>query len=811
MNLLYSMVRQLALTLLAAALTLSGGRCVCGGEPTFNRDIRPLLSDRCFVCHGPDAGAREADLRLDLVEHATASVIVPGSALQSEMYARITADDPDLRMPPVESNKEPLSAQEAELIRGWIDGGAQYERHWAYLTPTRPAVPEVALATWPRNEIDRFLLREQEAAGVGPAPEAPKATLVRRLYLDLIGLPPTPAEVDAFLLDSRDDAYQRLVDQLLASPHFGERKASWWFDLVRFASTVGYHGDQEHSVTPYRDYVIKSFNDNLPFNQFTMEQLAGDLLENPTMWQRVATGYTRLNQTTSEGGVQDGEYRAKYLADRVRNVSEVWLAASMGCAECHEHKFDPYPQRAFYEMAAFFADVDRHGDYNPVIDFENPTQRPPEMLAWTLPVYERLEAIRPRIDQLRQTLAGDLPTGYRKLQEELQGLMVEQANLESAFEPQMIAQAIEPATVRVFPRGNWRDESGEIVQPATPDCLPPLDVDDRRATRLDLARWLTRDDHPLTARVFVNRLWKLYFGQGFTEVLIDAGSQSDWPTHPELLDWLAVEFIESGWDVKHVVRLMVTSSAYRQASLERPELEEGDPHNRLLTRQRRWRLDAEQIRDTALGVSGLLNRQVGGGVSRPYQPAGYYATLNFPERKYQASDGPNQYRRAVYAHWQRQYVHPWLLAFDAPTREECTAQRLISNTPSAALVLLNDPSFVEAARALAERCIRLDEGDEAGAGDVGNGDAGDSKGDRGRIAWIWREVLLREPRGSEVSSLHALLLSGRAKFQANPPAAQALAAVGHSAPAEDVDLVELAAWTNVCRVLLNLNEMITRN
>lgn len=793
------MSSQIAVTALAIILAF-GPAAVRGVEPTFNRDIRPLLSDRCFACHGPDEDAREAELRLDLFREATASAIVPGSAFESEVFARVTADDPDLRMPPADSNKEPLSDAEAELLRRWIDNGAHYERHWAYLAPVRPAIAEVELTTWPRTDIDRFLLHRQEAAGVGPAREASRATLIRRLYLDLLGLPPTPEQVETFLLDNRADAYEQLVDQLLASPHFGERMASWWFDLVRFANSVGYHGDQEHHVTPYRDYVIKAFNDNLPFDQFTIEQLAGDLLEEPSLWQRVATGYTRLNQTTHEGGAQDGEYRVKYLADRVRNVSEVWLAASMGCAECHDHKFDPYPQQSFYEMAAFFADVDRHGDYGDVAGNTNPTQRPPEILAWTLPLYQRLQAIRPRIDELRKLLAADLPKDYQKQQQELRALMVEQAELETAFRPQMIAQATEPSEVRVLPRGNWLDRSGPVVEPATPECLPPLDVGDRRATRLDLARWLTQPDHPLTGRVFVNRLWKLYFGRGFTKVLIDAGSQADWPTHPELLDWLAVEFVDSGWDVKHIVRLIVTSSAYRQSSATRPELEQVDPDNRLVTRQRRWRLDAEQIRDVALSVSRLLNREVGGEVSRPYQPAGYYAALNFPQREYQSSEGPQQYRRAVYVHWQRQYLHPWLVAFDAPTREECTAQRPVSNTPSAALVLLNDPSFVEAARALAERCVGQDANGHAAA-----------TADARRIAWVWREVLLREPSAAEAASLLELLRSSRAKFSDDAAAADKLTSVGLTAPRDELDRQEVAAWTNVCRVLLNLNETITRN
>jgi hypothetical protein len=832
----------------------SAGMAADGRAPSFNRDIRPILADRCFACHGPDSGTRKAELRLDTFEGATDWAIVPGDADSSEVSARVSSDDPEFRMPPAESKKPPLTPQEVELLRRWIDAGAEYEQHWSYIAPRRPEVPAVAglseagrpgsqtpatAPAWPRNAIDRFLLAEMQSQGFEPSPEADRVTLVRRLYFDLTGLPPTTEEIDEFLKDDGTDAYERLVDKLLASPAFGERMATWWFDLVRFANTVGYHGDQEHRITPYRDYVIKSFNDNLPFDQFTIEQLAGDLLPNPTMWQQVATGYNRILQTTHEGGAQDGEYRAKYLADRVRNFSEVWLAGSMGCAECHDHKFDPYTQEDFYSLAAFFADVDRSGHYKGLAVDVTPTQRPPEMLAWTLPVYERIEKLDARIAKLDKSLAGPLKKGWQQRRDKLIELKRQRLELEAQFVPTMITKAVEPREIRVLPRGNWMDNSGKVIQPRTPQFLQQIDTDvaaslrdadekkaartfaspiepndsspsnaslgetrpreSRRADRLDLARWLVARDNPLTARVVVNRLWKLYYGVGLSKELIDLGTRGEVPPNQELLDWLAVEFVapasgSAGWDIKHMIRLMVTTAAYRQSSLPREELEALDPENRLVARQSRFRLEAEQIRDSALAVSGLLVRRVGGEVVRPYQPAKYYSSLNFPERDYTPSSGDDQFRRAVYVHWQRQFLHPWLLAFDAPTREECTASRPISSTPAAALVLLNDPTFVEAARGLAGQILSQAPQD-----------------DEQRLRWAWRQVLGRDAKSGEVSLLVRLLQKHRDQFAADPKAAEALVSIGISPRPKDIDVVELAAWTSVSRVLLNLNETITRN
>jgi hypothetical protein len=758
----------------------------------FRRDIRPLLSDKCFFCHGPDERQRQAGLRLDtrdglFGERKSGRPVAAGSATSSLLWQRITHADPDQRMPPADSGKS-LTREQVELVRRWIDEGAEWREHWAYVPPRRPPVPAVRDTTWPANEIDQFILARLERESLRPSPDADTHVLERRLHFDLIGLPPNVVGVGKGSSDTQSIARAQLVDSLLASPHFGERMAMYWLDLVRFADTVGYHGDQEHHISPYRDYVIAAFNDNVPFDRFTVEQLAGDLLPDSTIEQKVASGYNRLIQTSHEGGVQQKEYLAKYSADRVRNLASVWLGATMGCAECHDHKYDPFTQRDFYGLAAFFADVDdlrtfKGGD-------TNPTKREPE-----LEVATRLAP-----DENRRT---------------------------------MITVAIEPRPIRVLARGDWLDESGEIVEPAVPAIFrkssvhTPRDASgiptsgvasesesafalrkqalsrserpegeatnyrSGRLNRLDLARWLAARDNPLVARVFVNRLWKMYFGKGLAANLDDLGAQGEPPVHPELLDWLAVEFIDSGWDLKHMVRLMVASRTYRQASLETPTLRDRDPTNRLLARQSRPRLDAEMIRDAALATSGLLVRKIGGRSVRPYQPDGYYQHLNFPKRSYVVDVADAQFRRGLYTHWQRSFLHPMLKAFDAPSREECTAERSISNTPQAALVLLNDPTFVEAARAFALRILR-----EGGA----------TTDDR--LRWAWRHALGREPRDREESTLRRLMERELAESRVVPNGA---AEIAKTVASVDPDAAELAAWTSVARTIFNLNESITRN
>lgn len=719
-------------------------------QPTYNWDVRPILSEYCFACHGPDANHREADLRLDQSEsafdrHADRAAIVPGKPSESELIARITSADPDLQMPPPSSGKK-LTADQIATLRSWIASGADYQPHWAYVPPHKPEVPSGS------HPIDALLARTFHREQITPVAAADRITLIRRVSFDLLGLPPSLEDVNRFENDTDPLAWEHVVDRLLSSPHFGERMAMYWFDLVRFADTVGYHGDQEHAVIPYRDYVIQAFNQNKRFDVFTREQLAGDLIPNASDEQKVASCYNRLLQTSHEGGVQVKEYLTKYESDRVRNLGGAWLGATLACAECHDHKYDPFTQRDFYRFAAIFADVDdlrsfKGGD-------TTPTKRDPEIV-----VPSPIE---------KETLPN--PPTYRC----------------------MVTEAIEPRTIRIRPRGDWLDESGSIVEPGVPDWLSPMPVEGHRFNRLELSEWLTSGKNPLTARVFVNRLWALFFGSGLSRSLDDFGAQGEAPSDPELLDWLACEFVDSGWDMKHMVRLIVTSEAYRRSSRTTPELAANDPENRWFARQSAFRLPAEMIRDNALDVSGLLARQIGGAKSHPYQPDGYYQFLNFPKRDYAADTDDLQYRRGVYIHWQRQYLHPMLRAFDAPMREECTAKRPLSNTPVAALTLLNDPTFLEAARALAVEVLQ-----QPGSTTE-------------RIDWLWQRTLSRHPDAEELHEIEDLWNVCREEFAANMPATTELLSIGMSRAPAELDPVELAAWTTVCRVILNLHETITR-
>lgn len=1006
-----------------------GGVAATATPPDYSREIRPILSEHCFVCHGPDEAAREGDLRLDLpgdVDRLASTRTAP-----HEFVRRITSADPEERMPP-ESTGKPLSAREIEQLKNWIAAGAPYTDHWAFLPPVRPQLPEIELpeAALPDAEgaahpIDRFILARLREEGRTYSPEADRITLIRRVYFDLIGLPPTPAEVQDFLDDAHPDAYERLVDRLLASPHYGERMAVYWLDLVRYADTNGYHGDNYRSVWPYRDYVVEAFNQNMPFDQFTVEQLAGDLLPNATRQQKVASAYNRLNRITAEGGAQPKEYLAMYAADRVRTTSTTWLGVTLGCAECHDHKFDPLSTEDFYRFAAYFADLEERGVYgigqwDPelplpseqqeaeltrlsheiaeldaeiensraalveeqaaweaelraqttaadllyephaptkmklafggeaavlddhsvlsqgkhhvnetyIVDLEtdlapitairvealtHPSfpgaslargngnfvlthfsieqvaadpETPPTPIAigraeasyaseggpianaldssalngWIpdghlfardrhalftfakplaggpgtrLRVYLRHESIYPDhvmgrfrlsltsaenpqlpatpvpLDVLQAVITPDgqrteqqtqqIGDYYRTLAPRLDELRAERKAIEEqrreltkSVPTVLVSRAVEPRTTRVLPRGNWMDESGAVVEPGPPAVLsagrPALE---RRETRLDLASWLVAPENPLTARVLVNRLWKLYYGEALAPTPDDFGAQGEPPRYARLLDWLAVELVESGWDLKHLVRLMVTADCYRQTSSPPDELRMADPQNRWHARQQPLRLDAEMIRDNALAVSGLLVRELGGPSVKPYQPAGYWSQLNFPPRKYVADEGPQQYRRGLYTYWMRTFLHPAMRAFDAPSREECTVARSVSTTPLQALVLLNDPTYVEAARALAARMMTETSGTPVE-----------------RVRWAYREVLSRLPGAAAEQTL--VELYHQTVAAASERSAGVDAEPGQFVPPEELDRQEYTGWTAVARVLLNLHETTTR-
>lgn len=835
---------KLAGMLLVLSTALVPGQSVWAdraGPPRFNRDVRPVLAAHCLACHGADASKRRAGLRLDDRASAVdkAQVIVPGKAAESALIQRVSSADPGEQMPPPASKKGRLTAAEVDVLRRWIDAGAAFEPHWAYVKPTRPTLPSVKVARWSHNPIDAFVAAGHQEQQVSPQPEADRRTLIRRLSFDLRGLPPQPAEVDAFLADIHGDAYEKLVDRYLSAPQYGERMAQSWLDVVRYADTCGYHSDNERSVWLYRDYVIRAFNDNKPFDQFTREQLAGDLLPAPSDAERIASGYNRLLQTTEEGGAQPKEYTAKFAADRARNTATAWMGVTLGCAQCHDHKYDPFTTRDFYSFAAFFADVKEL----PVArQIQTPLPAPDQAAAMARlraemsPLEKELQRARSpfEADQAeweRRLQASPAPPEKGKLPAEIAAILAaepakrtaeqqkqiaayyrgtapqwaaldaklvpleqRQAALEKEIPTSLVSESVPPRTTRILPRGNWMDDSGPIVEPAIPAVFGKLAGGSQRPTRRDLAEWLVSADNPLVARALVNRLWMLLFGQAIARTTEDLGTQGALPSHPELLDWLAVEFRQSGWDVKHLVRLVVTSETYRQSSATTPARMRADPTNQYLARQGRFRLDAEMVRDLALAASGLLTERIGGPSVKPYQPAGYWEFLNFPKRQWEADAGANQYRRGLYTFWQRTLLHPSLLAFDACTREESTPQRARSNTPLQALALLNDPSYVEAARVLAARA-------------VGEGGSDTSS----RLTLLCRALLQRLPSAEESRLLEDLYRRHVAQYRADRKAAEALMHVGNARPPAETLLAETAAWTAVARVLLNLHETITRD
>jgi cytochrome c553 len=814
----------------------------------FNRDVRPILADTCFKCHGFDKNKRKADLRLDVREAALAKIddifpIVPGKPDASEAWKRIITKDEDDVMPPKDENRQ-LSAREREIIRKWIGQGADYQPHWAYLAPVRPAVPGESEAGFSRNAIDAFVLARQRGQGVKHASEADRATLCRRLHLDITGLPPKQTDVDTFVNDTRADAYERLVEKLLASEHYGERMAVWWLDLVRFADTIGYHSDNPRNVWPYRDYVIRAFNADKPFDKFTTEQIAGDLLPGATLEQKVASGYNRLTLTTEEGGAQAKQYEAKSVVDRVKSIGTTWLAQTFMCGECHDHKYDPFTTRDFYSLGAFFADIRESAigkreegmliaDEATLVKLsaldnalakkrtsldERVKVTAAELPFWETDLRERVAA-KPKDHGVPKDVAAALAvekpkrtakqaqaiTDYVQRNHPLlapvrAALDAAEAERKKIYDPLpktlvSVGTAPEYRTVRILPRGDWMNDKGEVVSPATPAYLSAAQkpAEGARLSRLDLAQWLVSRANPLTARAFVNRLWKQFYGIGLVKTLEDLGTQGEVPPNQPLLDWLAVEFMESGWDVKRIVKLMVTSGAYRQSSTSPKELLARDPDNRELARQSRWRLDAEFVRDNALSISGLVVHKLGGPSVKPYQPDGYWENLNFPARKWEDDKNENQWRRGLYTWWQRSYAHPAMLAFDAPTREECAADRTRSNIPQQALVLLNDPEFVEAARAFAARILK-----EGGATP------------EARIAWAWREATGRAAKPAEIETLRTLLERQRAVLSQDASTAEEIIKVGHAAAPSEISPLDLTAYTTVARAILNLHETVTR-
>jgi hypothetical protein len=1035
----------------------------------FSREIRPILSDNCFTCHGPDENQRMAKLRLDTKEGAFAKqgVIVPGDSAASKLIKRVTSKDPAIIMPPPDSGHK-LNDKQIEQLKRWIDEGAKWDEHWAYLTPKRPETPQVNHQNRVRNPVDNFILARLEKEGLKPSPEADKITLLRRVYLDLTGLPPTPGEIDNFLKDQSQDAYEKLVDKLLASPRYGERMAMQWLDLARYADTHGYHIDSHRDMWPWRNWLINAFNQNKRFDQFTIEQLAGDLLPNATIDQKIASGFNRNHMINFEGGAIPEEYLNEYVVDRVETTANAWMGMTMGCARCHTHKYDPISHQEFYQFYAFFNNVPEVGldgkvgnakpflslptdeqkakqeelkkaikEYEKALDEKvvaplqeewekkyigkiavarssnlrvlyeldggltdasgqyrhgrtltgDPTfgggqvsravfldgqtqlgfgnvgafegnepftfaiwmrpslgkvgnyvfqkisdeqiRRGYEMIfertqlfdiqRWAAPLTMRLiarwpeSAIQIRTKELfynsewkhltmvydgsgraaglkiflngkpaevvvtQDNLNGSIKTdselqigskstgraysgglddlriydcalnveeiehlaihypiyttlsgvsGKRTKEEkerlrdyfltkiapeemkrqyvELKSLKKESEKFNKSILNVMVMSELEkPRETFILARGDYRNKTGKVV-PGVPAVLPPIKHRGREGTdasrsldRLDLAQWLVDPRHPLTARVAVNRYWQLYFGHGLVKTSEDFGAQGEPPTHPELLDWLATEFIRTGWDIKAMQRLIVTSATYRQSSKATPELLEKDPENRLVARGPRFRLPAEMVRDHALAVSGLLNGEIGGPSVFPYQPVGLWEELAFGDgfsaQEYAQSRGKDLYRRSMYTFWKRTVPPASLATFDAPDREKCVARRALTNTPLQALVLMNDPTYVESSRALAQRVL-LETGKDANT----------------RIGYAFRLATSRKPTAQELNVLRDLLNKQVMNFRNDKKAATELLRVGESTIDAKLNQAELAAWTMVASAILNLDETITK-
>jgi Protein of unknown function (DUF1553)/Protein of unknown function (DUF1549)/Concanavalin A-like lectin/glucanases superfamily/Planctomycete cytochrome C len=1026
----------------------------------FDRQIRPILSDKCFACHGPDEKKRLANLRLDdrdggaFEDRGDHWIIKPGDVAHSRLVQRITAAKPGMRMPPPGSGLS-LTKEQTDLIVKWIEQGAEWRVHWAYVAPKRSPAPNVSNPAWVRNPIDAFVLARLDQEGLQPSPEADRITLLRRVTFDLTGLPPTLAEVDAFLADKSPDAYEKAVDRLLLSPRYGERMAMQWLDLARYSDTHGYHIDSHREMWHWRDWVIDAFNRNMPYDRFTVEQLAGDLLPDATVSQRIATGFNRNHMINFEGGAIPEEYQNEYVVDRLETTATTWLGLTMGCARCHDHKYDPISQKEFYQFSAFFNTVPeegldgRRGNAKPFLALPSPEQKfrlnaldesiaarekilsddiiaplqtgwEPKRLAalsetpragllawyeldgnlsditghyrhgsvlkgdpsyaagmignsaefdgqtqvtfgpfdiesakpfsialWIAPggarrnpllteltpdgggfeiylddyVLTDIQQLSPRVfvrmgnrdkdgielsaserliegewyhftltydgsgkaegmklflngrpaktNVLRDTLAAavknvapleignaafgprfrgglddmriysralapeeirilgvdepvravlsklppsrskeqrarlrefylknEAPDEYRSAWEELGTLKAENKALTAIIPTTMVmSEMAKPRETAVLARGDYRNR-GEKVSPSTPAVLPPFPKD-APLNRLTLANWLVSPTHPLTARVAVNRFWQMYFGNGIVKTVQDFGSQGDPPTHPELLDWLATEFIGRGWDVRAMQRLIVTSATYRQSSRATPELIEKDPENRLLARGPRVRLPAEMVRDNALFVAGLLKERLGGPSVFPYQPPGLWEEVSFGDgfsaQTYTPSHGDDLYRRSMYTFWKRSSPPASLITFDAPDREKCTARRSVTNTPLQALVLLNDPTYLEAARTLAQKVIT------------------DAPRDASRrIELAFRLATARTPTKEESTLLRTLAAREMAEYKAHPDRARQLLDIGESKPDAKLQHVELAAWTTVASAILNLDETITK-
>jgi hypothetical protein len=829
-------------------------------KPDFNHDIRPILSENCYKCHGPDDGARKANLRFDIRSEPLKPTksghipIVPSAPEKSELIQRITSKDPDKHMPPVQSGKK-LSPGQIETLRKWIGEGAPYAMHWAYVKPVRPPLPEVTDKSWPRNPIDRFILARLEKEGFKPSMQAERHLLIRRVSLDLTGLPPTPKEVSDFIQDTSPQAYEKVVDRILNKAAYGEHWAHMWLDLARYADSAGYADDPLRKGWAYRDYVIRAFNENKPFDRFTLEQVAGDLLPDPNEEDLVATGFHRNTMTNNEGGTDDEEFRNAAIIDRVNTTMAVWMATSIACAQCHHHKYDPISQEEYFRLFAILnntADADR-SDESPTIKVYSDEQKKerarledeiakvqlvfrtmtprasaaleawdrsfPLDLLWQGAIGRSSFSLTPTEAQFQYAA---LPNSILEIlgttdkartaaqttdlleffQSHLAPDMEE--NRQHVAELQKQVAAIDPSTALIMReldgdkrrqthiqlRGNFK-ALGEEVTEGVPAIFPPL-PSGSGSNRLALARWLVEENNPLTARVLANRLWEQIFGAGIVRTVEDFGSQGDLPTHPELLDWLATEMVAQHWDIKAFLKLLVTSATYCQSSKVTPELQERDPDNRLLARGPRYRMPAEEVRDQALFISGLLSPKMFGPPVRPPQPSLGLSAAFGSSLDWKTSEGEDRYRRALYIEWRRTNPYASLATFDAPNREVCALRRPHSNTPLQALVTLNDPVYVEAAQALGRRM------------ELRQGSTPD------KLAFGFSLCLSRPPRENELHRLVEFYDTARTEYARDEEKAEAMAGKKSIWAAEDQDVVTLAALSAVGNVLLNLDETLMR-
>jgi hypothetical protein len=834
-------------------------------EVEFSRDIQPIFAERCNHCHGEDE--QEGYLRLDartivLKGGKTGPLLVSGKSAESLLIHRIVGLGTEKRMP---LDDDPLSDEQIGLIRAWIDQGAKWpegvgsaatsvKMHWAYVAPALPPLPDVRSAAWSENAIDRFVLARLEREGIAPSPPAERERLIRRVGLDLIGLPPSVDLVDAFLADESPDAYDRLIDRLLASPHYGERWATPWLDAARYADSNGFQRDGHRTIWPYRDYVDRALNADVPFDQFTIEQIAGDLLPEATLDQKIATGFHRCTTVNVEAGTDEEENRTNQVIDRVNVTGTVWLGTTLECCQCHNHKYDPFTQRDYYRLYAFFNNTPKETFQrtkgSAALDFGGPElslppdpqdeQRRAELAARRQQVAAELEqcledsatglaAWERELADPAKAAAAKLPANVRKLLDipaadrkpnqanqirtyfvnqhaeakKMQSQMEElQQQLDALAPPATLVMTdlAEPRMTAILKRGNFLDP-GEEVRPGTPRLLP-ASRDAEPESRLGLARWLVSSENPLTARVQVNRAWAEFFTRGIVASEEDLGTQSEPPTHPELLDWLALEFRDRGWSAKHLHRQVVLSATYRQSSRTRADLAAKDPDNLLLARGPRSRLSAEAIRDNALAVSGSLSSKMHGPPVYPPQPEGVWRVTGLVDNTYRTSQGEDAHRRGLYTVRRRSAPYPSFSSFDAPDRSACVVRRSRSNTPLQALTLQNDPVYVELAGALADRILH-----ETPTRSVSEGVSAASLDDE--LSYAFRTVLTRRPEAAELSRLGAIFDQALARYQGDAKAAQQLAGK-RNLPA-GVDAATWSAWFNVAHVLLNLDETITKN